>query len=153
MEWSKQLILAIKQQTTLNISLLIRQNKEKLLKYQYFKRTKMKLLQNKKLTIIMLLAVVCLGILGFAYYRHKAKYDYEINQVLNYENKIVVPSQKKLTNQNTNIVIYDDSAENQHLIGISFKYSNGNQANAKKIQYLKNSPDDIAMLKIVYTKR
>lgn len=101
----------------------------------------------------MLLAVVCLGILGFAYYRHKAKYDYEINQVLNYENKIVVPSQKKLTNQNTNIVIYDDSAENQHLIGISFKYSNGNQANAKKIQYLKNSPDDIAMLKIVYTKR
>lgn len=120
----------------------------------------MKLLQNKKLTIITLLAVVCLGILGFAYYRHETKYDYEINQVLNYENKIAVPGQKKLAKQNTNIVIYDDSAENEHLISISFKYPNGNQANNwfvyyllnNKVKFLQISPDKVTTLKIIYKK-
>ncbi|MDN2452236.1 hypothetical protein [Lactobacillus sp. UCMA15818] len=120
----------------------------------------MKLLQNKKLTIITLLTVIGLGILGFAYYRHETKYDYEINQVLNYENKIAVPGQKKLTKQNTKIIIYDDPSENEHLISISFKYPNGNQANDWFVYYLLNnrskflqtSPDKINALKIIYEK-
>lgn len=120
----------------------------------------MKLLQNKKLTIITLLAVICLGILGFAYYRHETKYDYEINQVLNYENKIAVPSQKKLTKQNTKIIIYDEPAENEHFISINFKYPNQNQANdwfiyyvdARKtrlMHYLPNTLD----LKLIYSTK
>ncbi|WP_367293335.1 hypothetical protein [Liquorilactobacillus satsumensis] len=123
----------------------------------------MKLLQNKKLIIITLLAVIGLGILGFAYYRHETKYDYEINQVLNYENKIAVPGQKKLTNQNTKIVIYDDPAENEHLISISFKYPNRNQTidwfiyykSSKDISYLNDSPDNtnILGLKIMYQNK
>ncbi|AUJ29800.1 hypothetical protein [Liquorilactobacillus hordei] len=121
----------------------------------------MKLLQNKKLTIITLLAVICLGILGFAYYRHETKYDYEINQVLNYENKIAVPSQKKLTKQNTKIIIYDEPAENEHLISISFKYPNGNIGNDwfkysiinYKIKLLDNSPSNINYFNNIYRNK
>ncbi|MCP0887335.1 hypothetical protein LB941_08310 [Ligilactobacillus sp. WILCCON 0076] len=121
----------------------------------------MKILQNKKITIMALLAIILLGILGFAYYKHETKYDYEINQVLNYENKVAVPGQKKLTKQNTKIVIYDDLAENEHLISISFKYPNGNQANDwftyyllnNKSKFLQTFPDKVNTLKIIYKKR
>lgn len=121
----------------------------------------MELLQNKKLKIIALLTISLLGFLVFAYHKHETKYDYEINQVLNYENKIAVPGQKKLTKQNTKIVIYDDPAENEHLISISFRYPNGNQANDwfiyylfnKKIKFIQNSPDRIDFFKIVYIRK
>lgn len=120
----------------------------------------MKLVQRKKLIIMVLLTIVLLGILGFAHYKHETKYDYEINQVLNYENKITVSGQKKLTKKNTKIVIYDDPAENEHLISISFRYPNGNQANDwfiyyllnNKIKFLQISPDKVNILKIIYRK-
>jgi hypothetical protein len=121
----------------------------------------MELLQNKKLKIIALLTISFLEFLVFAYHKHETKYDYEINQVLNYENNIAVPGQKKLTKQNTKIVIYDDPAENEHLISISFRYPNDNQANDWFAYYLLNNrskflqtfPDKINTLKIIYKKR
>lgn len=119
----------------------------------------MELLQNKKIKIIALLTIVLLGILVFAHYKHETKYDYEINQVLNYENEIAIPGQKNLTKKNTKIVIYDDPAENEHLISVSFRYPNDNQANVwfiyykitKVTKYLKIAPSSILKLKFIYS--